>query len=71
MFKIAMFHLAHNISIISNGLQLLVTNLESGCDAALVSMTKVTKATSIDCVVCYINSMLGCLATHRSSRGPE
>lgn len=37
----------HNISIISSGLQLLVTNLESGCDTALVSMTKVTTATSI------------------------
>ena len=38
---------SQNFSIISSGLQLLVTNLESGCDTALVSMTKVTMATSI------------------------
>lgn len=51
--KITISYPTHNISIISSGLQLLVTNLESGCDTALVSMTKVVKATSI-MYFCYI-----------------
>ena len=35
--------------MISSGVQLLVANLESGCDAALVSMTK----------VCYVDDVSG------------
>ena len=55
-------------SVISSGVQLLVANLESGCDAALVSMTKVCNicdvlGISLFCVVC--------LAAHRDCRRPE
>lgn len=61
-------YLPLNISLISNGLQLLVTNLESGCDAALVTMTKVTKAILVYLSCCV---SVGCLATYRGSRRPE
>ena len=57
--------------MISSGVQLLVANLESGCDAALVTMTKVCNMFDMSdilrmCFVCIV-----CLAAHRDSRRPE
>ena len=53
-----MFYLTHNISAISSGLQLLVSNLESGCDTALVSMTKVIKTLSVIDICTYYHVIL-------------
>ena len=60
-----MFYLTHNISAISSGLQLLVSNLESGCDTALVSMTKVAKTISIIDNYITMSYCAGFLAKHR------
>jgi len=58
-------------SVISSGVQLLVANLESGCDAALVSMTKVCSGNVIlEALFCCFACVV-CLAAHRDCRRPE
>ena len=64
------FHLTDYVSAISSGLQLLVSNLESGCDTTLVAMTKVAKATSAVHLLLYC-ICTGCMAEHRGGGRSE